>query len=463
METFSEIVFFIGQLVILPPYLAATSNLRGRKLSTGQVIKYILISPPFVYIYTIFLFGLIAALKRAGVLSALNEESLQNAVAWGDLLALFLSYLLALFYSKGAKGKDKLLFFFVYLCFYISRMVFDITFSELPEILFFGLAVPCIFSYAMYRFLAKPLTELAKMAKYLNAHIIVFALLLQGLLILRFHFNLFFMRYDFISNIMMKKLWNVELWFGYLIHILLLVGCVMLKQYMSSIREVAEKNDQLAQNNQKITRISIDALKTLAATVDAKDSYTNGHSMRVSRYAEKIARKMGYDQTAADTIGKAAMMHDIGKIGIPDAILKKPAVLTKEEYDRIKTHSEKGYEILQNMEYMPELALGARYHHERWDGGGYPEGISGEDIPAVARITAAADAYDAMTSNRAYSAMSVSYARSEIEKNSGTQFDPRVADALLELIDGNEIHGVYGVSDSGNESGNDAGIHRRNR
>ena len=130
------------------------------------------------------------------------------------------------------------------------------------------------------------------------------------------------------------------------------------------------------------------------------------------------------------------LLHDVGKIGIPDAVINKPARLTDEEFEIIKNHPVMGARILKNIREMPKLATGARWHHERYAGGGYPDGLSGEDIPEEARIIAVADAYDAMTSRRSYrDVMSQEHVRGEIEKGRGTQFDPRFADIMLAMID----------------------------
>ena len=177
-------------------------------------------------------------------------------------------------------------------------------------------------------------------------------------------------------------------------------------------------------------------VKSLAAAIDAKDSYTNGHSVRVAEYSREIARRAGYDDLALQKIYITGLLHDVGKIGIPDAIINKEGRLTDEEYNVIKTHPEKGAAILQSIEKVPELSIGARWHHERYDGRGYPQGLKGEDIPEEARIIAVADAYDAMSSNRSYrQKLSQEYIRSDVEKGKGTQFDPRFADIMVQMID----------------------------
>ena len=177
-------------------------------------------------------------------------------------------------------------------------------------------------------------------------------------------------------------------------------------------------------------------VESLADAIDAKDNYTKGHSGRVAQYAKEIAQRYGYDEKQQELIFMMGLLHDVGKIGVPDEVINKRGKLTDEEFNRIKVHPVIGHKILSNIRKMPELADGARCHHERYDGNGYPEGLRGENIPEKARIIAVADAYDAMTSNRSYrGVLPQEKVRAEIEKGKGSQFDPRFADIMLEMID----------------------------
>ena len=176
-------------------------------------------------------------------------------------------------------------------------------------------------------------------------------------------------------------------------------------------------------------------VQSLAATIDAKDVYTKGHSNRVAEYSRKIALRSGYTDEDAEALYMAGLLHDVGKIGIPGSVLNKPGTLSEEEFDLIKTHSTKGFSILENIKEAPDLALVAKYHHERYDGTGYPEGLAGDDIPEIARIVAVADAYDAMSSARSYRQMlTQDQITEEIIANKGKQFDPRFADIMLSII-----------------------------
>ena len=196
---------------------------------------------------------------------------------------------------------------------------------------------------------------------------------------------------------------------------------------------------EIRHKTEKLSKIYLQIVEALAASVDAKDRYTHGHSSRVAVYSREIAKRAGYSEEEQDRIFMMGLLHDVGKIGIFDAIINKPDRLTDEEFAMIKTHPSVGAEILKKITDLPELMVGARWHHERFDGRGYPDGLSGEEIPEVARIIAVADTYDAMTSNRSYrSALPREEVRAEIERCKGTQFDPRFADIMITMIEEDE-------------------------
>lgn len=200
--------------------------------------------------------------------------------------------------------------------------------------------------------------------------------------------------------------------------------------------EVEKKTEVVKAQHEKLERISMQIVKTLSGAIDAKDTYTNGHSTRVAEYARKIARNAGFTKEQQNDIYMMGLLHDVGKIGISEAIINKPARLTDEEYQVIKAHPLMGAQILSNITEFPMLATGARWHHERYDGKGYPDQISGEEIPAEARIIAVADAYDAMSSRRSYrDVLPQEFIRKELVKGKGTQFDPEYTDIMLAMID----------------------------
>ncbi|MGN0376131.1 MAG: HD-GYP domain-containing protein [Suilimivivens sp.] len=187
--------------------------------------------------------------------------------------------------------------------------------------------------------------------------------------------------------------------------------------------------------------LSMKMLETLAGTLDAKDKYTNGHSMRVAFYATRLAEALGWDKGQISMLRYEALLHDIGKIGVPDAILNKPSRLSEMEFGLIKSHTIVGSDILKNMVAVPGASQVARYHHERFDGKGYPSGRSGLDIPVNARIVCIADAYDAMSSDRIYrKALSQEKIREELINGRGSQFDPELLDKFVEMMDADKLN-----------------------
>ncbi len=174
----------------------------------------------------------------------------------------------------------------------------------------------------------------------------------------------------------------------------------------------------------------------LGNAVEAKDRYTNGHSQRVACYARDIARRMGADVRQQRQVYYAGMLHDIGKIRVSDTIINKMGGLTDAEYEEMKLHTLAGYYILKEIASISDFAIGARWHHERYDGRGYPNGLSGENIPWIARVIGIADAYDAMTSNRSYrEILPQEQVARELRKGMGTQFDPEITKVMLAMIE----------------------------
>ena len=212
-------------------------------------------------------------------------------------------------------------------------------------------------------------------------------------------------------------------------------------------RELAEANRLVEMGKQTVIAI--------ARTVDAKDPRTGGHSRRVALYSKQMAKEYGLSDKDCRDIEWAANMHDIGKIAIPDAILNKDSRLTDEEYAIMKSHTTHGAKILSDFTLLDHVIEGAEFHHERYDGRGYPKGLKGEEIPLYARIIGVADAFDAMTANRVYrKQMDFGYVLGELEKGRGTQFDPQFVDILLKLIrDGViDLNKLYGVQTEGAEA-----------
>lgn len=192
---------------------------------------------------------------------------------------------------------------------------------------------------------------------------------------------------------------------------------------------------RINENSRQMQEMTLQSIMTIANTIDAKDEYTKGHSQRVADYSYILAKALGMGNEDAENIRFIGLLHDIGKIGVPDTILNKAGRLTDEEYEIMKTHPTVGAMILKDIELLPGLDIGAKYHHERYDGRGYPSGLKGDEIPFIAKIIGVADSYDAMSSDRVYrSRLSDEEILEEFERCKGTQFDPKIADVFIELL-----------------------------
>jgi putative two-component system response regulator len=173
-------------------------------------------------------------------------------------------------------------------------------------------------------------------------------------------------------------------------------------------------------------------IKSISSALDAKDAYTHGHSLRVTLYSLIMAREMKFEESLMEKLEIAGLLHDIGKIGVPENILCKPGKLTDDEYNTIKMHPDRGRKMLESIKKFSDVSFWLSCHHERWDGRGYPLGLKGEDIPTVARILAIADTYDAMTSNRSYrQGLPHSVAAEEIKRCAVSQFDPEIVEVFI--------------------------------
>ncbi len=202
---------------------------------------------------------------------------------------------------------------------------------------------------------------------------------------------------------------------------------------LSEIERYVRQLEHLIRYNKEMF---ISTISALAAAIDAKDEYTRGHSERVTNYALQIGKSYGLNGVEMERLRISGLLHDIGKIGVDDKVLRKPGILTEEEFEHMKMHPGIGGRILTPIKELREIAKGVKYHHEKWDGSGYPEGLKGEDIPVIARIIAIADTYDAMTTNRPYqNAMKPDYVKEKIRGFAGTRYDPKVVKAFVEAYE----------------------------
>ena len=198
--------------------------------------------------------------------------------------------------------------------------------------------------------------------------------------------------------------------------------------------------DQLKKAAQENHLLFINSVRMLAAAIDAKDPYTRGHSERVARYSIAIGKNLNLPEKEMRNLRISALLHDVGKIGIDDRILRKPGALSEDEFEVMKQHPAKGAAIMSGVAQLIDIIPGMKYHHEKWSGGGYPDSLEGETIPMQARIVAIADTFDAMTTNRPYQkAMELNYVVEKIKSFATTRFDPRVVDAFVQAVGRGDI------------------------
>ena len=224
--------------------------------------------------------------------------------------------------------------------------------------------------------------------------------------------------------------------------LLLIESGIKAIEQMNLIKDI---NKELKETNDKLEKAYLETIETLRFTVEAKDTYTRGHSDRVSEYSVLIGKHLGLSEEDIHLLRVGGLFHDIGKIGVPDSILLKTSKLTDDEYSEIKNHPKIGAQILSNATIFEKAIPIVKHHHERYDGFGYPEKLAGENIPYLARIAAIADSFDAMTSRRTYrDSMPMDIVIEEIRKNKGSQFDPNIADTFLNILSNhyNEIEEI---------------------
>lgn len=232
------------------------------------------------------------------------------------------------------------------------------------------------------------------------------------------------------------------------IAIVVLTVALRLKEIVNTNHSLAashkREKELLIQKQKEMSAMIEETTNAFAAVIDGKDKYTKGHSERVAIYSRMLAKNLGLSAEEQEKAYYMGLLHDIGKIGIPDEIINKTTKLTDDEFNLMQSHPIFGYEILKEIKSMPELAQGARWHHESYDGKGYPDKVAAKELPFIVRIVAVADSYDAMTSNRSYRKyLPQATARAEIEKNIGTQFDPDVARCMLDIIDGDHAYMLH--------------------
>ena len=415
-----SICFILGQLVFLPSYFYITGQLAGRRITPLQKAGYLLICPLSAYLYSMIGMSLLYLIISRNMANAL--------VQYSDFLVLLISFVLVYIYGRMI-GKDRSTACFLYLCLYMLAMPFNAGYESVPMSVICNILMPVGINALFIRLICRPILNVRDdCGRTTGLVLMILPVIAEFMFLLRIVSFIFIGKHEELKQY--DEAFSVYN-FVYAVLILLFV--------FTAVRIILNNIENARDNRlaaQKVNDLSLDMIKCLVQAVDAKDSYTTGHSVRVAKYSKMIAEKLGYGKDFNDSLYYTALLHDVGKIGVDDAILRKPGRLNAEEYAAIKQHTVTGSKILSQITSMRELMYGARYHHERWDGSGYPEGLKGKEIPLNARIIAVADAYDAMSSNRSYrEAMSQQRVRAEIIAGTGTQFWPTAAEAMVELID----------------------------
>ena len=417
--------FFIAQVIFLPVYLQTTDICTEGKATKVQRFLYILISPFSAYIYINLLFMILSV--------CLPSDIFNHFISTSDILIILMSFLFVHIYNRLSmeiEDWSKTYYASIYFSFFLLETAFSCVYNTLLGSVIFNIAVP-VLVISLYRKLIIPLFQQIKARPMVEASPSLFVLpaIAELFFIYRSGVTIYLaaaapdLSQDSISaNVILSAFAYILISFIFLSTITLLKNIVN----EQNIKIESEKN----------VTLTTDMIKALVKTIDAKDPYTNGHSVRVAEYSKMIAEQEYSDTQKIQNIHNIALLHDIGKIAIPDDIINKPGKLTDEEYNLIKAHTITGAQILSEISSYPDLINGAKYHHERYDGRGYPCGLKGEEIPEIAAIIGVADAYDAMTSNRSYRKMlPQDVVRNEISKGLGTQFHPKWGKIMLQLID----------------------------
>lgn len=417
--------FFIAQVIFLPVYLQTTDICTGGKATKVQKFLYILISPFSAYIYINLLFMILSV--------CLPSDIFNHFISTSDILIILMSFLFVHIYNRLSmeiEGWSKTYYASIYFSFFLLETAFSCVYNTLLGSVIFNIAVPVLI-ISLYRKLIIPLFQQIKARPMVEASPSLFVLpaIAELFFIYRSGVTIYLaaaapdLSQDSISaNVILTA-------FAYILISFIFLSTITL------LKNIVNEQDIKIESEKNVT-LTTDMIKALVKTIDAKDPYTNGHSVRVAEYSKMIAEQEYSDTQKIQNIHKIALLHDIGKIAIPDDIINKPGKLTDEEYNLIKAHTITGAQILSEITSYPDLINGAKYHHERYDGRGYPCGLKGEEIPEIAAIIGVADAYDAMTSNRSYRKMlPQEVVRNEISKGLGTQFHPKWGKIMLQLID----------------------------
>lgn len=425
------IAFIFSQLVFFPSYIKCTKLLTGNESSrVKKFIRYFLLSPLSAYILSSFIYTIVG--KISPVIRALG----------GDVVMYIVSFMYLIIYQRIVSKKgNRILGIYIYIVFFLLQSSFTYIFENVWFVIFNQILLTTIISIVVYRITKKYIgaidqNKLSMTSENKTMLIIPFTAsaikltqsVVYGILV----YNN--------SGVVSEWLDNFSAYNAVIGNIIL----IMMICFTSMMFRAMAMQTQLANDASQYKKLSEQSLLAITRAVEAKDLYTKGHSERVAKYSEMIAKKMGYSDDDAKTLYIMALMHDVGKIGIPDAIINKPGALTNEEFKIIKSHPVIGADILKEVDAFEKISEIALNHHERVDGKGYPNGLTGNEISDEVAIVSVADAYDAMTSQRSYrDIMEQAEVRAEIKKGIGTQFKKQQAEAMLEIIDADKSYELH--------------------
>ena len=398
------IAFIFSQLVFFPSYIKCTKLLTGNESSrVKKFIRYFLLSPLSAYILSSFIYTIVG--KISPVIRALG----------GDAVMYIVSFMYLIIYQRIVSKKgNRILGIYIYIVFFLLQSSFTYIFENVWFVIFNQILLTTIISIVVYRITKKYIgaidqNKLSMTSENKTMLIIPFTAsaikltqsVVYGILV----YNN--------SGVVSEWLDNFSAYNAVIGNIIL----IMMICFTSMMFRAMAMQTQLANDASQYKKLSEQSLLAITRAVEAKDLYTKGHSERVAKYSEMIAKKMGYSDDDAKTLYIMALMHDVGKIGIPDAIINKPGALTDEEFKIIKSHPVIGADILKEVDAFEKISEIALNHHERVDGKGYPNGLTGNEISDEVAIVSVADAYDAMTSQRSHrDIMEQAEVRAEIKK-----------------------------------------------
>lgn len=425
------IAFIFSQLVFFPSYIKCTKLLTGNESSrVKKFIRYFLLSPLSAYILSSFIYTIVG--KISPVIRALG----------GDVVMYIVSFMYLIIYQRIVSKKgNRILGIYIYIVFFLLQSSFTYIFESVWFVIFNQILLTTIISIVVYRITKKYIGAIDRNKLSMTSEN-------KTMLIIPFTASAIKLTQSVVygilvynnSGVVSEWLDNFSAYNAVIGNIIL----IMMICFTSMMFRAMAMQTQLANDASQYKKLSEQSLLAITRAVEAKDLYTKGHSERVAKYSEMIARKMGYSDDDAKTLYIMALMHDVGKIGIPDAIINKPGALTDEEFKIIKSHPVIGADILKEVDAFEKISEIALNHHERVDGKGYPNGLTGNEISDEVAIVSVADAYDAMTSQRSYrDIMEQAEVRAEIKKGIGTQFKKQQAEAMLEIIDADKSYELH--------------------